>query len=115
MRFSIAIPLAFAVGALAAPVDDCSSLKSLSKLNGAQIFCSQSHPAAPGTPAAVEVPKSNAKRFKEDDERVVRLLNRLPESRQKAFCSCFPAAASGTVSVSASVSATPSASATAAP
>ncbi|KAH7085119.1 hypothetical protein BKA63DRAFT_11178 [Paraphoma chrysanthemicola] len=112
MRFSISV-LAFAATALAAPAaitSDCESLKSLSILKGAQLFCAEKFPAAAAEPVAGK-PVTNAKRFKQDDERVVRILGGMPESRQKAFCACFPAVAS--VSASVSVSATPLASASA--
>ncbi|KAH7094761.1 hypothetical protein FB567DRAFT_586116 [Paraphoma chrysanthemicola] len=112
MRFSIPV-LAFAATALAAPAaitSDCESLKSLSILEGAQIFCAEKFPAAVAEPVAGK-PVTNAKRFKQDDERVVRILGGMPESRQKAFCACFPAVAS--VSAGVSVSATPLASASA--
>jgi hypothetical protein len=96
MRASIFAPIAFALAVYAAPaadaaVSDCESLKSLAVLNGAKLFCAEHFPAS--TTAVVEgTPKSNAKRFKEDDDRVMRVLGRMPESRQKAFCACYPAA-----------------------
>jgi hypothetical protein len=103
MRFSLFAPLAFALAAVAAPTSDCESLKSLSILKGAQIFCADKFPVAGAVAQVADAPKSNAKRFKQDDERVVRILGGMPESRQKVFCACYPAAA--TTSVSASVSA----------
>tara|TARA_R110002003_G_scaffold448_9_gene19877 strand:- start:91 stop:552 length:462 start_codon:yes stop_codon:yes gene_type:complete len=104
MRFSLPV-LAFAATALAAPAavtSDCESLKSLSVLKGAQIFCADKFPAAEAAPIAGK-PLTNAKRYKQDDERVVRILGGMPESRQKAFCACFPAVASVSVSLSVSV------------
>lgn len=104
MRFTLFTPLAFALAAFAAPTSDCESLKSLSTLKGAQIFCAEKYPAAGGADVpTISTVKSNAKRFKEDDERVVRILGRMPESRQKAFCACYPAVAHTSVSVSVSV------------
>jgi len=102
MRFTIFAPLAFALATIAAPVDDCQSLKSLSILKGAQIFCAEKYPTTAAAVAPVAgLPKTNAKRFKADNERVVRILGGMPESRQKAFCACYPAVAlatNGTVS-----------------
>ncbi|KAF2833951.1 hypothetical protein CC86DRAFT_312154 [Ophiobolus disseminans] len=112
MRFSLIAPLAFAITALAAPVDECEFLKPLSILEGAQIFCANRHPTTAEAVAPVaDKPKTNAKRFTADNERVVRILGGMPEARQKVFCACYPAVA--TTSVSVSVSATPSASASA--
>jgi hypothetical protein len=93
MRFCLFAPLAFAFAVFAAPTSDCESLKSLSVLKGAQIFCAEKFPAAGAVVQVADAPKSNAKRFKQDNERVVRILSGMPESRQKAFCACYPAAA----------------------
>ncbi|KAF2035482.1 hypothetical protein EK21DRAFT_49490, partial [Setomelanomma holmii] len=90
MRFSI---LAFAAAVAAAPAavtSDCESLKSLSILKGAQLFCAGKYPVAQAAPVA-DKPATNAKRYQADDERVQRLLSGMPESRQKAFCACYPA------------------------
>ena len=103
MRFTLFAPLAFALVAVAAPVSDCESLKSLSILKGARLFCSEKYPTTSPVAPVADAPKTNAKRFKADDERVLRLLGGMPESRQKAFCACYPAAATASVSVSASV------------
>jgi hypothetical protein len=92
MRLTLLAPFAFVLTALAAPVDDCEFLKPLSVLKGAQDFCAQKYPAPTATPIA-DLPKTNAKRFQEDDERVMRVLGGMPESRQKTFCVCYPAIA----------------------
>jgi hypothetical protein len=97
MRASIIAPFAFALSALAAPVSDCESLQSLAVLNGAKLFCAEHFPASSNAVVA-GTPKNNAKRFKEDDDRVMRVLGRMPEGRQKAFCECYPAVASVSVS-----------------
>jgi hypothetical protein len=92
MHFSLVTPLFFAL-TLAAPIDDCTSLKSLAILPGAKLFCADTFPTTGTAPVVVEgTPKNNAKRFKQDDERVVRILGGMPEQRQRAFCACYPAA-----------------------
>jgi hypothetical protein len=95
MRFTLLAPLLFALPSLAIPLTpDCESLRSLAILHGAKIFCAENYPA-PANVAIVPVAgahKNNAKRFQQDDERVVHVLGRMPESRQKAFCACYPAA-----------------------
>lgn len=98
MRFSLLAPLAFAVTALAAPVDDCEFLKPLSILKGAELFCAGKYPTIAAAVAPVaDKPKTNAKRFEQDDQRVMRILGGMPESRQKVFCACYPALASSSV------------------
>jgi hypothetical protein len=99
MRFTLLAPVLFALTSLAAPVSDCESLKSLAVLNGAKLFCAEKFPVAANAAIAPVAgkPKNNAKRFKEDDDRVVRVLGSMPESRQKAFCACYPAVASSSV------------------
>jgi hypothetical protein len=96
MRYTLLAPVLFALSALAAPVSDCESLQSLAVLNGAKLFCAEKYPAASGSAVApvAGAHKNNAKRFKEDDERVIKVLGRMPEGRQKAFCACYPAVAS---------------------
>jgi hypothetical protein len=95
MRYTLLAPVLFALSSLAAPVSDCESLKSLAVLNGAKLFCAEKFPAAANTTitAVAGAPKTNAKRFKEDDDRVIRVLGSMPETRQKAFCACYPAVA----------------------
>ncbi|KAF1921771.1 hypothetical protein BDU57DRAFT_510752 [Ampelomyces quisqualis] len=97
MRLSLLTPvfLALTATSLAAPVDDCTALKSLAILPGAKMFCAEKFPATTSAPVVDGTPKNNAKRFKEDNERVVRVLGGMPEQRQKAFCACYPAAKQG--------------------
>jgi hypothetical protein len=93
MSYTLLAPVLFALS-LAAPTSDCESLKSIAILNGAKIFCAEKYPAASGV-AIVPVAgahKNNAKRFQQDDQRVIKVLGRMPEARQKAFCECYPAA-----------------------
>jgi hypothetical protein len=93
MRYTLLAPVLFAFS-LAAPTSDCESLKSIAILNGAKIFCADKYPAASGV-AIVPVAgahKNNAKRFQQDDQRVIKVLSKMPEARQKAFCACYPAA-----------------------
>jgi hypothetical protein len=91
MWFSIFVFMTLALAAPAPGLPDCGALKSLALLKGAQIFCAAKYPAA-SAPVQVTY-KTNAKRYKADDERVWRVLDRMPESRQKAFCACYPAVA----------------------
>jgi hypothetical protein len=96
MRFTLLPILALAAITLSAPVSDCESLKSLAILNGGKLFCAERYPAASTTAIAPVdgTPKNHAKRYEEDDQRVMRVLGGMPEQRQKAFCACYPAAAS---------------------
>jgi hypothetical protein len=106
MRFTILPILALAASVFAAPasVSDCDSLKSIAILPGGKLFCATKYPAHIDTVIApvADTPKNNAKRFKEDDERIMRVLGGMPEQRQQAFCACYPAsaAANQTIQVS---------------
>lgn len=93
MRFTVLPILALATSALAAPapVSDCESLKSLAILPGGKLFCATNYPSSDVVVAPIdEMPKNNAKRFQEDNERIMRVLGGMPEQRQKAFCACYP-------------------------
>jgi hypothetical protein len=96
MRFTILPLLALAASVIAAPasVSDCDSLKSLAIRPGGKLFCATHYPTSDAVVAPVAgTPKNNAKRFKQDDERIMRILGGMPEQRQKAFCACYPATA----------------------
>jgi len=92
MRFALLAPLAFVLTTLAAPIDDCDFLKPLAFLQGAKDFCAKNYPA-PTAAVIADMPKTNAKRFQADDERVMRILGEMPVGRQEAFCACYPAVA----------------------
>jgi hypothetical protein len=94
MRFTVLPILALAASVLAAPapISDCESLKSLAILPGGKLFCATNHPNSDAVEAPVDgTPKNNAKRFQEDNERIMRVLGGMPEQRQKTFCACYPA------------------------
>ena len=94
MQFTVLPVLALAASILAAPapISDCESLKSLAILPGGKLFCATNHPSSDAVITPVYgTPKSNAKRFQEDNERIMRVLGGMPEQRQKAFCACYPA------------------------